>query len=109
MTDALRRPLPKPMLAVSCLVLCAACQGEASDPGATGRAAAADLFSAWPGDESLRIAAEPSAVVGSDESLPLGTVWEGSGAGRGRWRVPAPPVPRFKFTPRRLKVCVATG
>ena len=76
-----RRPLPKPMLAVSCLVLCAACVAdEPSDPEATGRAAAADLFSAWPGDESLRIAAEPSVVVGLDESLPLGTVWEGSGA-----------------------------
>ena len=62
------------MLAVSCLVLCAACQGEASDPGATGRAAAADQFSPWPGDGSLRIAAEPSLVVGSDESLPLGRV-----------------------------------
>ena len=44
------------------------------DPGATGDAAAADLFSAWPGDESLQIAAEPSLVVGSDESLPLGRV-----------------------------------
>ena len=69
-----RRPLPKPMLAVSCLVLCAACLGDASDPGATGRAAVVDLFSAWPGDESLRIAAEPSLVVGLDESLPLGRV-----------------------------------
>ena len=55
-------------------MLCAACQGEASDPGATGRAAAADQFSPWPGDGSLRIAAEPSLVVGSDESLPLGRV-----------------------------------
>ena len=62
------------MLAVSCLVLCAACLGDASDPEAAGRAAAADLFSPWPGDESLRIAAEPSVVVGSDESLPLGRV-----------------------------------
>ena len=61
-------------------VVAAACLDEPSDPGATGRAAAADLFSAWPGDESLRIAAEPSVVVGLDESLPLGTVWEGSGA-----------------------------
>ena len=69
-----RRPLPKPMLAVACLVLCAACLGERSDPEATGRAEAADLFSAWPGDESFRIAAEPSLVVGSDESLPLGRV-----------------------------------
>ena len=32
------------------------------------------MFSAWPGDESLRTAAEPSLVVGSDESLPLGRV-----------------------------------
>ena len=71
------RPLAKPMLAVTCLALCAACQGEPSDLGAAGRAAVADLFSAWSGDESLRIAAEPSLVVGSDESLPL-TV--GSGA-----------------------------
>ncbi len=55
-------------------VVAAACQGEASDPGATGRAAAADQFSPWPGDGSLRIAAEPSLVVGSDESLPLGRV-----------------------------------
>ena len=44
------------------------------DPGATGRAATADLFSPWPGDESFRIAAEPSLVVGSDESLPLARV-----------------------------------
>ena len=62
------------MLAVSCLVLCAACLGDASDPGATGSTAAADLFSPWPGDGSLRIAAEPSLVVGSDESLPLARV-----------------------------------
>ena len=61
------------MLAVSCVVLCA-CLGERSDPEATGRTEAADLFSAWPGDESFRIAAEPSLVVGSDESLPLGRV-----------------------------------
>ena len=62
------------MLALSCLVLCAACLGERSDPGATSRTEAMDLFSAWPGDESFRIAAEPSLVVGSDESLPLGRV-----------------------------------
>ena len=62
------------MLAVSCLVLCAACVEDPSDPLATGRAAAVDLFSAWPGDESFRIAAEPGLVVGSDESLPLGRV-----------------------------------
>ena len=62
------------MLAVSCLVLCVACRDEPSDPGATGRAEAVDLFSEWPGEESLRIAAEPSLVVGSDESLPLGWV-----------------------------------
>ena len=62
------------MLAVSCLVLCAACVGDALDPGATGRAEVVDLFSPWPGDESLRTAAEPSLVVGSDESLPLGRV-----------------------------------
>ena len=68
------RPLRKPMLAVSCLVLCAACLGEPSDPAATGSAAVADQFSPWPGDESLRIAAEPSLVVGLDESLPLGRV-----------------------------------
>ena len=74
MTDALRRLLAKAMLAVSCLALCAACVGERSDPEATGRTEAADLFSAWPGDESFRIAAEPSLVVGSDESLPLGRV-----------------------------------
>ena len=74
LTDTRRRPLPKPLLVVSCVALCAACLDEPSDPGATGRAAAADLFSAWPGDESLRIAAEPSLVVGSDESLPLGRV-----------------------------------
>ena len=71
---ARRRPLPKPLLAVSCLVLCAACVGDASDPGATGRAAVVDMFSTWPGDESFRIAAEPSLVVGLDESLPLGRV-----------------------------------
>ena len=62
------------LLAVSCLVLCAACLDDASDPGTTGRAAVADQFSPWPGDESLRIAAEPSLVVGLDESLPLGRV-----------------------------------
>ena len=74
MTDAPRRPLTKAMLAVSFLVLCAGCVDEPSDPGATGRAAAVDLFSAWPEDESFRMAAEPSLVVGSDESLPLGRV-----------------------------------
>ena len=74
MTDALRRPLAKAMLALSCVVLCAAYRDEPSDPGATGRPAAVDLFSAWPGDESFRIAAEPSLVVGADESLPLGRV-----------------------------------
>ena len=74
LTDALRRPLPKPLLVVSCVALCAACLDDASDPGATGRAEVVDLFSAWPGDESLQIAAEPSLVVGSDESLPLGRV-----------------------------------
>ena len=68
------RPLRKPMFAVSCLVFFAACLDESSDPGATGRAAVVDMFSAWPGDESLRTAAEPSLVVGSDESLPLGRV-----------------------------------
>ncbi len=62
------------MLAVSCLVLCVACRDEQSDLGATGRAEAVDLFSEWPGEESLRIAAEPSLVVGSDKSLPLGWV-----------------------------------
>ena len=67
-------PLAKPMLAVSCLVLCAACLDEPSDQGATDGSAAADLFSAWPGDESFRIAAEPDLVVGSDECLPLGSV-----------------------------------
>ena len=71
---ARRRPLPKPMLGVSCLVLFAACLDESSDPGATGRAAVVDMFSPWPGDESLRTAAEPSLVVGSDESLPLGRI-----------------------------------
>ena len=74
-THMRRRPLPKPILALSCLVLCAACVDDASDPGATGRGAEpADLFSAWPGDESFRIAAEPGLMVGSDESLPLGRV-----------------------------------
>ena len=62
------------MLAVSCLVLFAACLDEPSDPAATGSAEVVDLFSPWPGDESLQIAAEPSLVVGSDESLPLGRV-----------------------------------
>ena len=74
MTDGLRRPLATPMLAASCLLLLAACLDEASDPAGTGRAATADLFSEWSGDESLRIAAEPSLVVGLDESLPLGGV-----------------------------------
>ena len=73
-THMKRRPLPKPILALSCLALCAACLGEPSDPDATGRGAVADLFSAWPGDESFRIAAEPGLMVGSDESLPLGRV-----------------------------------
>ncbi|MDE2796197.1 MAG: hypothetical protein OXL34_15380 [Gemmatimonadota bacterium] len=72
--DALQVTPLKPLLAVSCLVLYAACLDEPSDPGATGRPAAVDLFSAWPGDESFRIAAGPSLVVGSDESLPLGRV-----------------------------------
>ena len=72
--DALGVALPKPLLAVTCLVLSAACLDEPSDPGATHPAAVVDLFSAWPGDESFRIAAEPSLVVGSDESLPLGRV-----------------------------------
>ena len=48
-----------------------------------GHAAALDLFSPWPGDESFRLAAEPSLVVGSDESLPLdgsiGAVFFGDG------------------------------
>ena len=77
--DALR----KSMVAASCLVLCAACLDEPSDPGATGRAVAPDLFSAWPGDESLHVAAEPGLVVGLDESLPLdvniGAVFFGDG------------------------------
>ena len=73
-TDALRRPLPKPLLVVSCVALCAACLDDASEPAATGSAEVVDLFSPWPGDESLQIAAEPSLVVGSDESLPLGRV-----------------------------------
>ena len=73
-TFLLRRPLRKPMLAVSCLVLCAACVSERSDPGAASSAPATDLFSAWPGDESFRVAAEPSLVVGADEALPLGRV-----------------------------------
>ena len=83
MTDALRRPLAKPVLAVSCLVLCAACLDESSNPEATGGAAAVDLFSPWPGDESFRLVAEPSLVVGLDESLPLdasiGAVFFGDG------------------------------
>ena len=62
------------LLSWAVLVLCSACLDEPSDPGATGRAEAADLFSEWPGDESFRIAAEPSLVVGLDESLPLGRV-----------------------------------
>ena len=62
------------VLAVFCALLCAACRDEPPDPGATDRAAAADLFAAWPGDESFRVAAEPSLVVGADESLPLGRV-----------------------------------
>ena len=77
--NTLKRTLATPMLAVSCLVLCAACVDEPSDPGATGGVPAADLFSAWPGDESYRIAAEPDLVVGLDESLPLGRIWR-SGA-----------------------------
>ena len=79
----MKRTLPKPVLAVSGLVLGAACLGEQSDPEATGRAAAADLFSTWPGDESFQLAAEPSLVVGLDESLPLdgsiGAVFFGDG------------------------------
>ena len=74
MTDVLRRPLATPILAVSCVVLCAACLGDGSDPEATDRAAVPDLFSPWPGDESFRLAGEPSLVVGLDESLPLGRV-----------------------------------
>ena len=75
--------LPQPVLAVSCLVLCAACLDEPLNPEATGGATAADLFAPWPGDESFRIAAEPSLVVGLDESLPLdgsiGAVFFGDG------------------------------
>ena len=67
-------PLPKPVLALSCLVLCTGCVDEPSDPAATDHAVALDLFSAWPGDESFRLAAEPDLVVGLDESLPLGRV-----------------------------------
>ena len=62
------------MLAVSSVVLCAACLGDGSHPAATDHAAPLDLFSAWPGDESFRLAAEPNLVVGLDESLPLGRV-----------------------------------
>ena len=62
------------MLAAFCLLLCAACVDEPSDSGATGRASVPDLFSAWSGDQSFRLAAEPSLVVGLDESLPLGRV-----------------------------------
>ncbi|MDE2975481.1 MAG: 6-bladed beta-propeller [Gemmatimonadota bacterium] len=74
--DAPGVTLAKAMLAVSCVVLCATCvEGPSDDPLATtGRPAAADLFSGWSGDESFRIAAEPSLVAGSDESLPLGRV-----------------------------------
>lgn len=79
----LARPLTKPALAVSCLVLFAACLDESSGPEATDRAAAADLFAPWPGDESFRLASEPSVVVGLDESLPLdgsiGAVFFGDG------------------------------
>ena len=74
MTDALRRPLTKLLPAVSCLALCATCVDESPDPGAAGRAAVADLFGPWPGDESFQLAAEPSLVVGLHESLPLGRV-----------------------------------
>ena len=81
--DSLRGPLATAVLAVSCLLLCAACADESSDPEPTDRAPAADLFSAWPGDESLQIAGAPSVVVGLDESLPLdgsiGAVFFGDG------------------------------
>ena len=73
--DALGVTLPKPLLALSCLLLCAACLDQPSDPAATGRAAPVDLFSEWPGDESFQIAPEPGLVMGSDESLPLGRVF----------------------------------
>ena len=84
MATRMRRPLPKPILALCCLVLCAACLDDASDPATAGRGAAVvDLFSAWPDDESWRIAAEPGLVVGSDDSLPLdvgaGAVFFGDG------------------------------
>ena len=71
----LKRTLPKPVLAVYCLLLCAACLGDGSDPAAMDHAVALDLFAAWPGDQSFRLAAEPSLVVGLDESLPLGGTW----------------------------------
>ncbi|MDE2753073.1 MAG: hypothetical protein OXI83_10895 [Gemmatimonadota bacterium] len=81
--DSLRGRLATPALAASWLVLCAACLDKPSDPGPTDRAPAADLFSARPGDEPLRIAATPSVVVGLDESLPLdgsiGAVFFGDG------------------------------
>ncbi len=62
---------PTSMLALCFLALCAACLDDASETAATGDAATADLFAPWPGDESLQVAAEPSLVVGLDESLPL--------------------------------------
>ena len=82
-TDALRRPLARAMLAVSCVVLCAACRDEPSDPGATGRPAAVDLFVAWPGDESFRVDPEPIVVVGAEDTLPLSWVREGVFFGNG--------------------------
>ena len=70
----LRRRLAGLLLAALCLAPIAGCRDDQSDPGAASSAPATDLFSAWPGDESFRVAAEPSLVVGADESLPLGRV-----------------------------------
>ena len=73
-TFLLRRRLAGSLLAALCLAPIAGCRDDQSDPGAASSAPATDLFSAWPGDESFRVATEPSLVVGADESLPLGRV-----------------------------------
>lgn len=78
MTLLLRRRLAGSLLAALCLAPFAGCRGDQSDLDAAGRAPATDLFAAWPGDESFRVASEPIVVVGAEDALPLS--WVGGGA-----------------------------
>ena len=77
-TLLLRRRLAGSLLAALCLTSFAGCRDDQSDLDAAGRAPATDLFAAWPGDESFRVASEPIVVVGAEDALPLS--WVGGGA-----------------------------